>query len=163
MTINAYTRNLLRVVLATLALIALPAHAQDQETPAPRVADDAAVWSVIERAWRSERENDSDWVNELLSADFVGWSHDSPAPRDKSSTRQWTQYNSKQDKLLEYELYPLSIVVHGDTAIAHYLFASVMQIRGESPRQLTGRYTDVLVRTANGWRFLAWHGGPDHQ
>ena len=162
MTITAYTRILMHTVLALLAIATLPALAQEEEQPAPRVADDAAVWSVIERAWRSERENDDDWVNDLLSADFVGWSNDSPAPRDKSSTRQWTQFNNKQDKLLEYELYPLSIVVHGDTAIAHYLFASVMQIRGNAPRQLTGRYTDVLVRTANGWRFLAWHGGSDN-
>ena len=25
----------------------------------------------------------------------------------------------------------------------------------------TCRYTDVLVRTEDGWKFLAWHGGDD--
>ena len=24
-----------------------------------------------------------------------------------------------------------------------------------------GRYTDILVRTEDGWKFIAWHGGED--
>ncbi len=146
-----------------LSLLTLTwAHAQDDKAPPPAVSDDSAVWSVIERAWRAEREGDTRWIEELLSADFVGWSLDSPAPRDKSSTRLWTGFTSRHSKMLEYELYPLSIIVHGDTAVAHYLYSSAMQTKGEPLETVTGRFTDVLVRSADGWRFLSWHGGPDH-
>jgi len=24
-----------------------------------------------------------------------------------------------------------------------------------------GRYTDILVRKEDGWKFIAWHGGDD--
>jgi len=140
---------------------ALPALAQEEPPARPAVSDDSAVWSVIERAWRAEREGNAKWVEELLSADFVGWSLDAPAPRDKSSTRLWTGFSARHSDLLEYELSPLSIIVHGDTAVAHYLFTSALQRKGETMKTVNGRYTDVLVRTADGWRFLTWHGGPD--
>ena len=136
------------------------AFAQD-EPAAPIVSDDSAVWSVIERAWRAEREGNTRWIETLLSADFVGWTNDAPAPRDKASTRLWETFNAKQVNLLEYELYPLSIIVHGDTAIAHYLYSSAIQPRGQDVESVSGRFTDVLVRSADGWKFLAWHGGDD--
>lgn len=141
--------------LATLAT----AHAAAAQDDSVAVSDDSAVWSVIERAWRAERDGDSRWVDNLLSADFVGWSYDSPAPRDRSSTRLWTAFNARQSELLEYELYPLSIIVHGNTAVAHYLFASAVERKGQPVESISGRFTDVLVRSEDGWRFLAWHGG----
>ncbi len=136
------------------------AFAQD-EPAAPLVSDDSAVWSVIERAWRAEREGNTRWIESLLSADFVGWTNDAPAPRDKASTRLWNAFDSKQNNLLEYELYPLSIIVHGDTAIAHYLYSSAVQPKGENVESVNGRFTDVLVRSADGWKFLSWHGGAE--
>lgn len=142
-----------------LILLSTIASAQGTGTTLP-VADDSAVWAVIERAWRAERDGDSRWVEALLSADFVGWSNESPAPRDKSSTRLWTGYNQRYSEMLEYELYPLSILVHGDMAVAHYLFTSAVRDKGERPETVNGRYTDVLVRAEDGWKFIAWHGGP---
>lgn len=142
----------------SLLLVGSAAFAQDEPAAAP-VSDDSAVWSVIERAWRAEREGNTRWIETLLSADFVGWGNDAPAPRNKASTRLWTTFNSKQTNLLEYELYPLSIVVHGDTAVAHYLYSSAVQPRGENVQSVNGRFTDILVRSADGWKFLAWHGG----
>ena len=150
------TLNLLAACIALL--LCVNALAQDKPA-APAVSDDSAVWSVIERAWRAEREGNTRWIETLLSADFVGWSNDAPAPRDKSSTRLWTTFNSKQANMLEYELYPLSIIVHGDTAVAHYLYSSAVQPKGETVESVNGRFTDVLVRSADGWKFIAWHGG----
>lgn len=143
---------------AAMAVLVTAAPAQD-EAAAPAISDDTAVWSVIERAWRAERDSNARWVEELLSPDFVGWGYESPAPRDKSSTRLWTAFDAKQGNLLEYELYPLSILIHGDTAVAHYLYSSAVQPKGEPVERVNGRYTDVLVRADGGWRFLSWHGG----
>ena len=126
-----------------------------------QASDDSAVWSVIERAWQAERRGDSKWIDELLSADFVGWSNDSPAPRDKGSTRRWNIFAAKRTDILEHELYPLSIIVHGDLAIAHYLYSSASKTKGENVKTEHGRYTDVLVRSDGEWKFIAWHGGAD--
>ena len=126
-----------------------------------QTSDDSAVWTVIERSWQAEQRGDQKWIDELLSPDFVGWSSESPAPRDKGSTRLWNSFSSKQTKMLEHELYPLSIIVHGDMAVAHYLFSSASKTKGENVKTVHGRYTDVLVRSDGQWKFIAWHGGAD--
>lgn len=126
---------------------------------AQSVSDDAAVWSVIEQSWQAERQGDVRWIEDLLSADFVGWSNNAPAPRDKASTRRWKTFSSKQVNIEEYELYPLSIIVHGDMAVAHYLFTTASRAKGENTKMTNGRFTDVLVRTDGTWRYIAWHGG----
>jgi ketosteroid isomerase-like protein len=73
----------------------------------------------------------------------------------------WDRYTDKQGSLEEHELYPLAIVVHGDVAVAHYLYSSAYEDKDGESEINNGRYTDVLVRTEDGWKFLAWHGGDD--
>lgn len=123
--------------------------------------DEAAVWSVIEQQWRAEKRGDNRWVEDLLTGDFVGWPKESPAPRNKTSTRLWNEFNSRRTKLLEFELYPQSIVIHGDMAVVHYLYTTAIEERGGDVDTSNGRYTDILVRDDGAWKFVAWHGGDD--
>lgn len=124
-------------------------------------ADEAAVWAVVEAQWRAERRGDDGWVDDLLSADFVGWPKESPAPRNRTSTRLWADFNSRRAETLEYELYPLSILVQGNVAVAHYLYTTAVQTADDEVRVRNGRFTDVLVRADDGWKFISWHGGDD--
>ena len=142
-----------RVALAAAILLVTSA------AGAQTVSDDSAVWSVIEQSWQAEHQGDSEWIEELLSADFVGWSNEAPAPRDKGSTRLWNSYSAEQTEILEYELYPLSIVVHGDMAVAHYLFSTASKSKGDQPELNNGRFTDILVRVDGEWKYISWHGG----
>jgi ketosteroid isomerase-like protein len=123
--------------------------------------DQAAVWATVGQIWAAEERGDDKWVDELLSADFVGWPNESPAPRTKASTRMWARFNAEQTKGLSHELYPLSIVVHGDTAVVHYLYTMAVQTKDRSTKVSNGRYTDVLVRDGLDWKFISWHGGDD--
>jgi ketosteroid isomerase-like protein len=144
--------------IAVVAMILAGSAALAQQPPAN---DQAAVWSVIEDQWERNERGDSKWVEELLAADFVGWPNSAPAPRSKSSVRIWDEYSSKQTETLEHELYPLSIVVHGDMAIAHYLYTVANRDKKGEARVTNGRYTDVLVRDDGVWKFISWHGGDD--
>lgn len=144
-------------VIAAIALLAIAGQAAQAQSG----NDEAVIWSTVEQQWRAEKRGDTDWVDSMLSADFVGWPKESPAPRNKTSTRLWTEFNARQGELLEYELYPLSIVVHGNTAVVHYLYTTVSKPRGGDPEQQNGRFTDILVRVDDGWKFIAWHGGDD--
>ena len=141
------------LVLTTFCLLTGGAKAQD---PAD---DQVAVWAVIERQWAAENEGDSDWIEELLTADFVGWPYESPAPRTRASTETWNDFDRRQWKPITHELYPLSIVVHGDTAIAHYLYTNAGELPDGKVTTTNGRYTDILVRETDEWKFLSWHGG----
>ena len=148
--------GMFKLVLASILLMGCSfAFAQD-------AADDHAdVWSVIEEEWNADEKGDKKWPDRLLTDDFSGWANDSPAPRSKSSIKMWDRFGEEMGKMLAHELYPLSIVVNGDVAVAHYLYSSAYQTKDDDIERNNGRYTDVLIRTDDGWKFLAWHGGDD--
>ena len=133
-----------------------------ESAPAPDPADDYVdVWFVIEEQWEAAQRGEREWVEQVLSADFIGWPKNSPHPRDRASTRRWHDFNRKQAKGLEHEIYPLETVIHGDTAIAHYLYTNAVQNSDGETEVSNGRFTDVLVRVDGEWKFIAWHGGDD--
>jgi ketosteroid isomerase-like protein len=146
----------LRIALIGVSLFTF-AHLQAQE-----VTDDSAdVWSAVEAQWAADEKGDKKWVQRMLSEDFTGWGKNSPAPRDKQSTEMWDRFTDQQGSMVAHELYPLSIVVHGDVAVAHYLYTSATEDKDKEVETSNGRYTDILIRGEDGWIFLAWHGGDD--
>lgn len=152
-------------MVATIAglFLATSAFAQDEDTSAAEGPqnDQADVWAVVEAQWNAEANDESRWHEKYLTEDFSGWSNNSPAPRSRTSTMMWDRYTDKQGSLEEHELYPLAIVVHDDVAVAHYLYSSAYEDKDGKSEITNGRYTDVLVRTDDGWQFLAWHGGDE--
>ncbi len=146
------------VVLAGILLLA-SGYVVAQEALPEEADDQAAVWAAVEAIWAAEEAGDDDWVDTMLSADFVGWPNDSPAPRSRGSVRMWNSFNQDQASGITHELYPLSIVVHGDMAVVHYLYTSAVQTKDKKTDVSSGRYTDVLVRDDRAWKFISWHGG----
>ena len=145
-----------KYIVAAVAML-LSGFAAAQDT----AADQANIWAVVERQWNEVEDGDTKWIDELLAADFSGWPKNSPAPRNKASTKMWNRFNETQGKLVAHELYPLAIVVRGDVAVAHYLYTSAYEDKDGEVEMNNGRYSDVLVRTDDGWKFLSWHGGSD--
>ena len=146
------------VVLAGILLLA-SGYVVAQGTLPDEADDQAAVWAAVEAIWVAEEAGDDDWVDTMLSADFVGWPNNSPAPRSRGSVRMWNSFNQDQASGITHELYPLSIVVHGDMAVVHYLYTSAVQTKDKKTDVSSGRYTDVLVRDDGAWKFISWHGG----
>ncbi len=148
--------NTIRISITGLALLFLGvAVAQDER-------DDATdVWFAVEAQWDADEKGDKKWIDRMLADGFYGWGKESPAPRSKSSTRMWDRFNDEQGNMVAHELYPLEIVVHADTAIAHYLYSSAYEDKDGEIEMSSGRYTDILVRTEDGWKFIGWHGGDD--
>ncbi len=142
-------------VSAIFLMVSASANAQDS-------ADDAAeVILTIEEQWQAEANGDDDWLDEQLLENFSGWPKNAPAPRSQSSTKKWDRFDDDQGETVEYELYFQNIVVHGDVAVAHYFYTNAFQDKDDEVEVSNGRYTDVLVRTDDGWKFIAWHGGDD--
>ena len=149
---NIYTRLVLILIGSTLFSAA---SAQDTTD------DEASVLLTIEREWEASRKGDQDEIDDMLTADFMGWGKNSPAPRSKTSTSNWSRFSEQMGRIVRYEIYPLSITVHGDVAVAHYLYSTAFKDKKGEIEMSNGRYTDVLVRTEDGWKFVAWHGGDD--
>ena len=142
--------------LISLSLLLLSGYALAQES-----SDETDVWAAVESQWNAEESGDKKWTDRLLHEDFMGWGKNSPAPRSKSSTKMWDRFADEQGENVAHELYPLSIVIHGDTAIAHYLYTNAFENKEGEVEMNNGRYTDVLILTDEGWKFFAWHGGDD--
>ena len=150
-----YSERLVATVVTGLFVLPAAAYAQD-------AANDAAdVILVIEEQWEAEQNGDNEWLDELLLSNFSGWPKESPAPRSKASTKRWDRLSDEQGDILEHELFFQNIVVHGDTAVAHYYYTSAYQDKDDEVDVSNGRYTDILVRTEDGWKFIAWHGGDE--
>jgi len=145
-----------KLVLASVFLLGFASAFAQESTD-----DSADVWAVIEEEWNADEKGDRKWPDRLLTDDFSGWGTDSPAPRSKASTKMWDRFNEQLGKMVAHELYPLAIVVHDDVAVAHYLYSSAFESKGGDIEMSNGRYTDVLVRSDDGWKFLTWHGGED--
>ena len=107
--------------------------------------DQVAVWEAVEAIWVAEESGDDKWIETMLSADFMGWPNNSPAPRSKSSTRTWSSFNQDQTNGVTHELYPLSIVVHGDMAIVHYLYTNAVQARDKKISVSNGRFVYLVL------------------
>ncbi len=124
--------------------------------------DDAAdVILIIEEQWEAEQNGEKDWLDEMLHPKFSGWQKNAPAPRSKSSTKLWDRFSDTQGRMVEHELYFQNIVVEGDLAVAHYFYTSAYENKDDEVEVSNGRYTDILIRTEDGWKFVAWHGGED--
>ncbi len=149
--LNSYKYALAAITL----LFAGVAGAQDTS------GDQASVWAAVEKQWNAVEAGDRKWMDELLVEAFTGWPKNAPAPRNKTSTKMWNRFNESQGKVVAHELYPLAIVVHDDVAVAHYLYTSAYKNKDDEVEMNNGRYSDVLVRTKDGWKFLTWHGGAD--
>ncbi len=148
-------RRLVPAALLVLTVAAAPVSAQDD------ASDAANVWQLIEMQWDAEEKGDRKWPERLLLDEFAGWMKDSPAPRTKASTIYWNRFAERQGKTVAHELYPLSIVIRDDVAVAHYLYSSAFEDKDGKVELNNGRFTDILVRTDDGWKFLSWHGGDD--
>ena len=150
-------------LFTTVVLLFSASNVLAQAAPVNSVDDQADVWAQVEAQWNAEAKGDNKWMDELLTDDFSGWSKDSPAPRGKASTKMWDRFNDQVSQMVAHELYPLSIVVHDDVAIAHYMYTSANKDKSKDGKTETsnGRYTDILVRTDDGWKFIAWSGGSD--
>ncbi len=123
--------------------------------------DEADVLLTIEREWQASVKGDHEAIDAMLADNFMGWGKSSPAPRTRNSTSRWRRLEETMGRMLRYELYPLSITVEGDVAVAHYLYSQAFEPKDGAIKISNGRYTDVLIRSEDGWKFLAWHGGDD--
>ena len=119
------------------------------------------VWNVIEDQWKTGMEKDTTEYDMHLHEKFLGWDNQNPMPLDKSSVQKWHRYGMENSTTLLQELYPVGIIVHGNTAVAHYFYSVASQDRKDERKTVHSRYTDILVKENGTWRFLAWSGGPN--
>jgi len=72
-------------------------------------------------------------------------------PRGKDPIAKWVRFRAAHSQVLEYELFPLALIVKGDIGVAHY---SVVMVRedekGESKRSGSGSWKRCIAKDVTG-------------
>ena len=124
-------------------------------------AEQQEVWRLEEQQWKMAAEKDLSWIDKMVHPNVSYWDTDQPGPQNKAALSRWSRYNSTNTTVLEQELFPITVTITGNIAVAQYRYSIARENYKKERETVTGRYTDVLVKEGGHWLFLAWAGGDD--
>jgi ketosteroid isomerase-like protein len=144
----------------SLLILALTAYtsAASAQTWSP---EQQAIWRLEEQQWKMAAAKDLSWIETMVHPNLNFWQTDQPMPRNKASLSRWTKYDSANTTVLEQELFPISITITGNVAVAQYRYQVASENYKKERETVTGRYTDVFVKEGGRWLFITWAGGED--
>jgi Domain of unknown function (DUF4440) len=146
-----------RLALGVLCLVLFPTFAPAQTW----TAEQQEVWKLEEQQWQMSKDKDSSWIDKMVHPNISYWDVDQPGPQNKASLQRWNRYNNASGTVLEQELFPVSLTITGNIAVAQYRYRVARENYKKEREIVTGRYTDVLVKEGGRWLFIAWAGGDD--
>jgi hypothetical protein len=119
------------------------------------------IWRLEEQQWKMSAAKDLTWIETMVHPNISFWDVQFPAPQNKASLSRRARYSSTAITVLEQELFPISVTITGNVAVAQYRYRVVSEDYKKEREIATGRYTDVLIREGNRWLFITWAGGDD--
>jgi ketosteroid isomerase-like protein len=119
------------------------------------------IWRLEEQQWKMAAAKDLTWIETMVHPNLSFWDTDQPMPRNKASLSRWSKYDSANTTVLEQELFPISVTITGDVAVAQYRYQIARENYKKERETVTGRYTDVFIKEGGRWRFITWAGGDD--
>ena len=143
--------------LLVLSLVAIAGVASAQTWS----ADQQEIWRVEEQQWKMSKDKDLTWIDKLVHANISAWEVGRPAPQNKASLTRWARFSDASSTILEQEIFPISITVTGNVAVAQYTYMVVRENYKKDREASTGRWTDIFVKDGGRWQFIAWAGGDD--
>jgi ketosteroid isomerase-like protein len=116
------------------------------------------IWNVVTASYKDIEKKDNNWTDKWVTADAMVWGSATPMPRDRASVKRWEKFQFADGATNEVSDYsPTAIVVHGDTAVAHYYYSNGVTLKTGKQNVSHGRCTDILVKDKKSWKFVAWH------
>ena len=119
------------------------------------------IWKLEEQQWQMAKDKDSSWIEKMVHASVTYWETGMPVPQNKASLSRWNRYTNANTTVLEQELFPVSITITGNVAVAQYHYQVARENYKKERETVWGRYTDVFVKEGGRWLFIAWVGGDD--
>ncbi len=117
-----------------------------------------AVWNVVLKSYKDIEKRDVNWTDNWVTEDAIVWGNSTPMPMSRSAVKRWDKFqfaDGSTNNIAEYS--PAAIVVHGDTAVAHYYYSNGITTKEGKQMTVHGRCTDILVKAGKSWKFLSWH------
>jgi len=151
------TRHIWLSLPLALVLLGSPASAQTWN------ADQQELWKLEELQWKMSADRDLTWIDKMVHPNISFWDSGEVAPQGKASLTRWNRYTSGNSTVLEQEIFPISMTITGNVAVAQYRYKTARETykKEKEKETVTGRYTDVFVKEGGQWKFIAWAGGED--
>ena len=119
------------------------------------------VWRVENQQWQMAKDKDTSWIDKLVHPNISYWDNDQVAPQNKASLTRWNRYGNTNSTVLEQELFPISMTITGNVAVAQYRYTTARENLKKERETISGRYTDGFMKDGGQWKFIAWAGGED--
>ena len=124
-------------------------------------AEQQEIWAFEQQQWQMSKDKDSSWIEKMVHPNVRYWDVGQPAPQDRASLARWNRFTTANSTVLEQELFPISVTITGNVAVAQYTYQVARENYKKEREMATGRYTDVLLKENGAWKFIAWAGGDD--
>ncbi len=111
-------RRLYLLVPFALAALANVAAAQTWS------AEQQEIWKLEEQQWKMAAAKDASWIDKMVHTNLSYWDNDQVAPQNKASLTRWNRYNSGNTTTLEQEIFPISVTITGNVAVAQYRYTT---------------------------------------
>jgi hypothetical protein len=115
------------------------------------------LWHRVEQLW-DLLGGPVEPIRAALHPDYSGWVTGEDLPHDREAG---VRAAADSPPLLDRELRPLHVGVHGTTGLVHYSYRASLGGSLGSARTVTGRWTEVYVDVGGTWLLIAVSGGPD--
>lgn len=111
------------LAFALLLLCCLPIISVAQEWS----EEQKEVWQLSVKMHRFWAERNLDAYMDCLHKNYMGWFQKNPLPIDKNSLRKWEAINFNTQKILRYEIRPISITLTDDVAVVNFYFNALRE------------------------------------
>ena len=138
-----------------LVLVASAASAQTWS------AEQQELWKLEDQQWKMSADKDASWIDKMVHPNLSYWDNDQAAPRNRASLSRWNRYSNANSTVQEQELFPISMTITGNVAVAQYRYTVARENYKKEREVVSGRYTDVFIKDGGQWKFIAWAGGDD--
>jgi ketosteroid isomerase-like protein len=142
------------LALFGLLFLSVPLSAQEWS------AEQKEAWASEVAYWKALADQNESAVLAYLHDDYKGWLYGATLPAGKAAAKASWAHDFPLTEVFYHEVTPISILVKGDTAVAHYVIAAHYKNEKGEHESFEQRWTDTLVKEGGKWLLLADHGGP---
>jgi ketosteroid isomerase-like protein len=95
----------------------------------------------------------------FVHEEYSGWSNQDALPDSKATMSKYIDHFFKTRKVLVQVIKPVAINIHGDVAIVQYYYTRIVKDLEGKEKNMTGRWTDILLKHKDKWIMIGDHGG----
>lgn len=126
-------------------------------TPAQR-----EVLDVVDGYTQATLDADVDRIMAYFHEDFQGWEYGEDMLLDRDRMESLVEGFYAGLEVVAFDIEPVAVTVDGRTAAVHVRYAETFRpLSTESEQSVSGKWTMVLVRENEAWRFITWAWAQD--